>query len=128
MERVAEITGGRFFDAQDTAELRQAMREALAAPYDVLDAADNGMILLAGGTLLVAASLLYLAFKLRVAYGVGAEPENAGGLPTLDGVIFPPVVCACGVWLVAGEMDELRVSAWIAVAIWLLLTVAAAWQ
>lgn len=84
------------------------------------------MIPLVGGTLLVAASLLYLAFKLRVAYGVGAEPENAGGVPTLDGVIFPPVFCAWGVWFIASETDELRVSAWIAVAIWLLLTVAAA--
>ena len=44
------------------------------------------MIVLVVGTLLIAASLLYLAFKLRVAYDVGAEPENAGGVPTLDGL------------------------------------------
>ncbi len=84
------------------------------------------MIFLVGGTALVAASLFYLAFKLRVAYGVGAEPENAGGVPTLDGVIFPPAFCAWGLWLAASDMDEFRVRAWIAVAIWLLLTVAAA--
>lgn len=84
------------------------------------------MILLLGGTALVTASLLYLAFKLRVAYSVGVEPENAGGVPTLDGVLFPPAFCAWGVWFIASEMDELRVSAWTAAAIWLLLTVAAA--
>lgn len=84
------------------------------------------MIILTGGTLLVAASLFYLAVKLRVAYAVGAEPENAGGVPTLDGVIFPPVVCAWGVWFIASDMDEFRVSAWTAVTIWLVLTVVAA--
>lgn len=84
------------------------------------------MIVLVVGTLLIAALLLYLAFKLRVAYDVGAEPENAGGVPTLDGVIFPPAFCAWGLWLAASDMDEFRVSAWIALAIWLLLTVAAA--
>ena len=84
------------------------------------------MIGLVGGTVFVAASLFYLAFKLHLAYGVGAEPENAGGVPTLDGVIFPPIFCAWGVWFIASETDELRVSAWIAVAIWLVLTAAAA--
>ncbi len=84
------------------------------------------MIFLVGGAAFVAASLFYLAFKLRIAYSVGAEPENAGGVPALDGVIFPPVLCAWGIWFAAREVDELRMSAWIAVAIWLVLTVAAA--
>lgn len=83
------------------------------------------MILLVGGTVLIAASFFYLAFKLHVAYSVGLEPENAGGVPTLDGVIFPPAFCTWGVWLIASEVDELRMSAWTATAIWLLLTVAA---
>lgn len=39
MERVAEVTGGRLHDARDAKGLRRAIREALAAPYDVLDAA-----------------------------------------------------------------------------------------
>ena len=84
------------------------------------------MVVLAGGTLLVAASLLHLAFKIRVAYDVGAEPENAGGVPTLDGVIFPPAFCAWGLWFAASDMDEFRVSAWTAVAIWSVLITAAA--
>jgi len=39
MERVARITGGRFFDAKDAAALRQGIEQALAVPFDVLDAA-----------------------------------------------------------------------------------------
>jgi Mg-chelatase subunit ChlD len=38
MQRVAELTGGRFFDAQDAAGLRDAIEESLAVPYDVFDA------------------------------------------------------------------------------------------
>lgn len=37
MQRVAELTGGRFFDAQDAAGLRDAIEESLAVPYEVLD-------------------------------------------------------------------------------------------
>ena len=84
------------------------------------------MMVLIGGILLIAASLCYLAIKLRVAYSVGECPENAGGVPTLDGVIFPPAFGAWGIWFAAQEVDELRVSTWIAVAIWLVLTAAAA--
>jgi tetratricopeptide (TPR) repeat protein/Mg-chelatase subunit ChlD len=39
MEEVAEITGGCFFDAPDSEGLRRALEQALAASYDVLDAA-----------------------------------------------------------------------------------------
>jgi hypothetical protein len=38
MQRVAELTGGRFFDAQDAAGLRDAIERSLAVPFDVLDA------------------------------------------------------------------------------------------
>ena len=34
----AESTGGRFFDAQDPEALRAAVEQALAVPYDVVDA------------------------------------------------------------------------------------------
>lgn len=39
MERVAELTGGKFFDAKDAKELRRAIQQAMAVSYDVLDAA-----------------------------------------------------------------------------------------
>jgi hypothetical protein len=39
MERIAQLTGGLFFDAQDVEELRQALEQALTVPYEVLDAA-----------------------------------------------------------------------------------------
>ncbi len=39
MERVARITGGRFFDASNAKTLTKAIEQALAVPYDVVDAA-----------------------------------------------------------------------------------------
>jgi VWFA-related protein len=39
MERVARLTGGRFFDASNAKTLTQAIEQALAVPYDVVDAA-----------------------------------------------------------------------------------------
>ncbi len=38
MQRIAEITGGQFFDARGTKDLLQGIQRALVAPYDVLDA------------------------------------------------------------------------------------------
>lgn len=40
MRRVAEITKGRFYDAQDTEGLRRSIQDSLAVPYDVVDAGD----------------------------------------------------------------------------------------
>jgi len=39
MERVAQLTGGKFFDAANARALTQAIEQSLAVPYDVLDAA-----------------------------------------------------------------------------------------
>lgn len=39
MEKVARLTGGRFFDAKDSEGLRKAISQSLAAPFDVLDTA-----------------------------------------------------------------------------------------
>jgi len=39
MERVAKLTGGKFFEAGNAKALTQAIEQALAVPYDVLDAA-----------------------------------------------------------------------------------------
>jgi hypothetical protein len=37
MEHIARLTGGKFFDAKDARALDQAIKQALAAPYDVFD-------------------------------------------------------------------------------------------
>jgi len=39
MERVAGITGGKFYDAQNARALQQAIQQSLAIPYEVRDAA-----------------------------------------------------------------------------------------
>jgi hypothetical protein len=41
MQYIAELTKGRFFDARDARALREAIEQALAVPYDVLDAAGS---------------------------------------------------------------------------------------
>jgi len=38
MERIAKLTGGLFFDAQDAEQLRKALEQALTVPYEVRDA------------------------------------------------------------------------------------------
>ena len=47
VQRVAELSGGRFFDAPDATALRGAIEQALAAPYDVLEA--EGTRIVGGG-------------------------------------------------------------------------------
>jgi hypothetical protein len=44
VQRVAEFSGGRFFDAADAGGLRAAIEQALAAPYDVLDGAETRVV------------------------------------------------------------------------------------
>jgi Mg-chelatase subunit ChlD len=39
MDRVAKITGGKFYDAKNSRGLRQAIQQSLAVPYEVRDAA-----------------------------------------------------------------------------------------
>lgn len=39
MERVAQLTGGKFFDAANAKALTQAIEQSLAVPYELLDAA-----------------------------------------------------------------------------------------
>ena len=81
VQRVAELSGGRFFDATDAKALRGAIEQALAVPYDVLDAA---------GTKLVGAG--------RVGQGAISLPEgtytvtvHAAGTPlTIQNVTVAP--------------------------------------
>jgi len=44
VQRIAELSGGRFFDATDARALRGAIEQALAAPYDVLDVAETKVV------------------------------------------------------------------------------------
>ena len=39
MRRVAELTGGRYFDAGDASALRESIEQTFAVPYDVLNSA-----------------------------------------------------------------------------------------
>lgn len=84
------------------------------------------MVSLIGGLAILAAGLAYFAFKARVVYWVAREPENAGGVPTLDVVIFPPLFCTFGAWFAAGPAGAaVGLPGWGYVGLWLVLIVAA---
>ena len=54
-------------------------------------------------TVLGVASILlagtWFAFKLYIAYVAARRPGEAGGVPTLDGALFPPVPLVLGLWV-----------------------------
>jgi hypothetical protein len=70
MERVAKITGGKFYDAQNAKALRQALQQSLAIPYEVLDAAG---VRVAGG--------LTGEAPIQVPEGVYTVTVQAAGTP-----------------------------------------------
>ena len=72
-----------------------------------------------GGIILIGMALVYFAFKLRVIYWVARDPQSAGGVPTLDTVIFPPIFCTLGAWFLA---DATAASFWQYLSLWLVVT------
>ena len=70
MDRVAKITGGKFYDAQNAKALRQAIQQSLAVPYEVHDAAGAKV---AGG--------LTGETAISVPEGVYTVSVNAAGTP-----------------------------------------------
>jgi len=72
MDRVAKITGGKFYDAQNAKALRQAIQQSLAVPYEVRDAAGTKV---AGGLTGEAA--------IGVPQGIYTVSVSAAGKPIL---------------------------------------------
>ena len=76
MERVAKITGGKFYDAQNAKALRQAIQQSLAIPYEVRDAAG---VRVAGG--------LTGEAPVKVPEGIYTVTVRAAGAP----IVVPQV-------------------------------------
>ena len=72
MDRVAKITGGKFYDAQNAKALRQAIQQSLAVPFEVRDAAG---VKVAGGLTGEAA--------ITVPEGIYTVSVSAAGKPIL---------------------------------------------
>ncbi|MGH7753510.1 MAG: vWA domain-containing protein, partial [Gemmatimonadales bacterium] len=70
MERVAKLTGGKFYDAQNAKALRTAIQQSLAIPYEVRDAAG---VRVAGG--------LTGEAPVRVPEGIYTVTVRAAGKP-----------------------------------------------
>ena len=58
------------------------------------------MFLTITGYVLSALSVLWFVFKLYVAYTAARSPLGGGGVPTFDGVIFPPFCLIGGLWFI----------------------------
>ncbi len=68
------------------------------------------------GIVFVSSGLLIGIFKWFIAYDVARDPMTGGGVPTLDGVIFPPILITVGLFFFN------IMSFWWLVGTWLLLT------
>ncbi len=71
-----------------------------------------GYILLVGGA-------LFGLVKFYVVYDVARNSHNSGGVPTIDGLIFPPIFITAGICNIVKLPAE-----WWGVLIWLGITVA----
>ena len=78
------------------------------------------MVPVVGGSILIAGGILYFTVKLHVIYWVAREPVSAGGAPTLDVIVFPPIAVVLGIAFMAPDRPV-----WIYVSIWLMLIAAA---
>ena len=70
--------------------------------------------------MLIAGGIVYCAVKLRLIYWVARAPINAGGVPTLDTIVFPPIAVVFGIAFIAPVQPF-----WIYMTIWLALFAAA---
>jgi hypothetical protein len=63
------------------------------------------------GFVSIVLAVLWFAFKLYVAVDAARCPLGAGGVPTLDGALFPPFALALGLWAIRlGHPDWPRPS------------------
>ena len=76
------------------------------------------------GWFMVLAALFIFGFKACITFDVARDPSSGGGVPTLDGVIFPPIFAAWGIYFVRCLPHQGRV--WPAyLLLWLFLTLLA---
>jgi hypothetical protein len=79
------------------------------------------MLITIFGFVLIVLSVIWFVFKLYVAVNAARCPLGAGGVPTFDGVIFPPVALALGLRITGmGHPDWPRPSL---VLVWLSATI-----
>ena len=74
------------------------------------------MVPVIGGSILIAGGIVYFTVKLWVVYWVAREPINAGGVPTLDAIIVPPIAVVFGIAFISPGQPV-----WIYVPIWFAL-------
>ncbi len=83
------------------------------------------MVLVIGGGVLMVASVLYFGFKLHIVFQISREPLSHGGVPTLDGIIFPPIFFTWGLSFFGEGSDFLAMPTWGYWILWIVLTLLA---
>ncbi len=83
------------------------------------------MVLVIGGGVLMGAAVLYLGFKLHIVFQISGEPLSHGGVPTLDGIIFPPIFFTWGLSFFGEGSDFLAMPTWGYWILWIVLTLLA---
>ncbi len=83
------------------------------------------MALVIGGGILMVAAFLYFGFKLRIVFQISREPSSQGGVPTLDGIIFPPIFFTWGLSFVAKGSALLAMPTWGYWVLWIVITLLA---
>lgn len=76
------------------------------------------------GWILVSVSIVCFLFKTSMVFDMARDPGSGGGAPVFDGVIFPPIFGAWGVFFIRASLHQ----TWgfpACALLWLLLTMAA---
>ena len=66
------------------------------------------------GWAVIGIAMAWFAFKISIAYAAARRPLESGGVPTLDGALFPPLALAVGVGLLEAGRPARALAVWIA--------------
>ena len=66
------------------------------------------------GCAVIGIALVWFGFKVSIACASARRPLEAGGVPTLDGALFPPLALAVGVGLLEAGRPARALTVWIA--------------
>ncbi len=71
------------------------------------------------GIVFIVAAFLHFVIKIGVWYSVYSDFTGGGSPPEMDGVIFPPIWLAFGLYVVVANSTSIGVPQWAYLVIWL---------
>ena len=82
---------------------------------------DYGLIIVC--SVLIVGGVAHALIKIAVVIGVVQDPHGGGGVPTMDGAVFPPVFTGVGLFLLIPALGISRRVAIVIGSTWLVLVV-----